>query len=91
VLLLRTLVVALVRSHRLDHERILTCRELVTAAHFDTREQRERFAALSVLAERGLYGVPGKDPPPQQDEVLAAAQALEGQLRAAPVGRGALR
>lgn len=89
VLVLRTLVAALTRSHRLEYERALTCRELVTSALFDTDAQRQHFAALSVLAERGLYGDPGQEPPPQQDAVLAAAQSLEAQLLAPPKAQDA--
>jgi hypothetical protein len=88
VLLLRMLVELLSRSRRLEHERIHTCRELVTSARFDTDVQRERFAALALLAERGLYGAKDQAPAPQQDAVLAEARGLEGQL-GAPAGPGA--
>lgn len=82
VLLLRMLVTVLTRARRLEDERVLTCRELVSSARFDVEGQRERFAALTVLAERGLYGDPLKEPLPHQDAVLAEARPLEAQLRA---------
>jgi hypothetical protein len=84
VMLLRSLVVSLSRSGRLDHERDLTCRELITTAHFDTSTQRELFARVVLFAERALYGDPGQPPPPLSDELLADAQGLTGQLLAAP-------
>lgn len=91
VLLLRALVEALTRAQRLEQERILTCRELVAAARFDTDAQRERFAALTVLAERVLYGEPRTERLPHEEAVLAAAQSLEEQLRvpASPAAEGA--
>jgi hypothetical protein len=87
VLLLRSLVAVLTRSQRLAHERDLTCRELITAARFDTGQQRERFAAVALLAEASLYGPPEQAPPPEQDVVLAEAQGLKGQLLPAGSGR----
>lgn len=91
VLLLRMLVTVLTRARRLEDERVLTCRELVSSARFDVEGQRERFAALTVLAERGLYGDPLKEPPPNQDAVLAEARPLEAQLRAPASPQGVLR
>ena len=55
VLALRLLVGALTRSQRLDRDRNLTCRELVTAAKFDSGTQQEQFKGLAVLAEQALY------------------------------------
>jgi hypothetical protein len=82
VLLLRRLVAVLTTSQRLKHERDLTCRELITTARFDSGAQRERFAALALLAESGLYGRPDQAPPPQQEAVLADAHGLTEQLLA---------
>jgi hypothetical protein len=79
-LLLRTLVAVLTRSRRLEREGALTCRELVTQAHLDTEAQRERFAALALLAERGLYGGEHQTLSPQEHAVLVESQGLEGQL-----------
>jgi hypothetical protein len=91
VLLLRSLVAVLNQSQRLAHERDLTCRELITAARFDTGAQRELFATVAILAERGLYGLPGQAAPPRQDAVLAEARSLEGQLLAPVAGQSAQR
>lgn len=84
VVLLRSLVVALSRSERLAHERDLTCRELITAARFDTSAQREGFARIALLAERALYGDPGLFPQPLGEDVIAGAQGLASQLLAPP-------
>jgi len=56
VLVLHLLVGALARSQRLRRDRNLTCRELVTAARFDSAAQREKFRGLALLAEEALYG-----------------------------------
>jgi hypothetical protein len=55
-LLLRLLVQALVRSGRLSSDRTLTHRELIARAGFDSPDQRQQFAGISLLAERQLYG-----------------------------------
>ncbi len=55
VLALRLLVGALTRSHRLERDRNLTCRELISAARFDSMAQREQFQGLALVAERALY------------------------------------
>jgi hypothetical protein len=89
VLLLRSLVAALTRSRRLDRERDLTCRELITAARFDTSTQRELFGRVSLLAERALYGDPGCPAPLMSEETLAEASGLTGQLLARPHTRPA--
>jgi len=52
--MLRVLVAALTKSHRLERDRDLTCRELITAARFDTTAQREIFASVALLAEQIL-------------------------------------
>ncbi len=57
-ILLRLLVAALTRAHRLEREAIMTCRELIAAARFDNAAQREIFASVALLAEQGLYGDP---------------------------------
>jgi hypothetical protein len=80
VLLLRALVAVLTRSRRLEREGALTCRELVTHAHLDTDAQRQHFAALALLAERGLYGGKDQTLSAQEDTVLVESQRLEGQL-----------
>lgn len=58
VLVLHLLIGALTRSHRLQRDRNLTCRELITAARFDSATQREQFRGLALLAEEALYGEP---------------------------------
>jgi hypothetical protein len=89
VLLLRALVAALSRSRRLQHERVLTCRELVTAARLDSSAQRELFSRVALLAEGSLYGDPGRPAPMLGDEVLAEASILTRQLLAAPHAQSA--
>ena len=84
VVLLRLLVAALTRSHRLGHDRDLTCRELIKAAHLDTTEQLETFATVALLAEQVLYGDPRHAPLPLNDAVMGNARGLYGQLLAAP-------
>lgn len=85
VLLLRSLVAVLARAERLGHERDLTCRELITAARFDTSSQRERFARIALLAEEALYSDPGHHfSQPLTEDAIADARGLAGQLRAAP-------
>ena len=84
VQLLRSLVAALTDSQRLEHERDLTCRELITAARFDSSTQRELFAGIALLAEQALYDDPSHAPPPVNNEVLSGAHALTGQLLTPP-------
>jgi hypothetical protein len=84
--LLRLLVAALTNSHRLERDRDLTCRELITAARFDTTAQREIFASVALLAEQALYGDP--ECKPLNDEKLGqSARGLYGELLAAPAGQ----
>ena len=86
--LLRLLVTALTRSHRLERDRDLTCRELITAARFDTAAQRETFTAVALLAEQMLYDEPGRAP--MNDETLGQrARGLYGELLTAPAGQPA--
>lgn len=83
--LLRLLVDALNRSHRIGRERHLTCREISAQARFDTERQRQDFAQVALLAERELYGptAPARVP----EETLRAAQALHAGLLARPARR----
>ena len=85
--LLRLLVTALTKSHRLERDRDLTCRELINAARFDTPAQREVFATVALLAEQMLYDDP-RHAPPLKDETLGqSARSLYGELLAAPAGQ----
>ena len=79
---LRLLVDALDRSHRIGRERHLTCREISAQARFDTERQRQDFAQVALLAERELYGpiAPTRVP----EKTLRAAQALHARLLARP-------
>jgi hypothetical protein len=86
VILLRLLVEALTRSQRLDRDRVLTCRELITAARFDTAAQREIFARVALLAEQRLYGDPRHESQAPNDDVLGKARGLHGELLAPPAG-----
>lgn len=85
--LLRVLVAALNKSHRLERDRDLTCRELITAACFDTPAQREIFAGVAILAERALYGDPRGTPPSPDEKLHQSARALCAQLLAASAGQ----
>ena len=85
VRLLRLLVEALMRSRRLDHDRDLTCRELIAQARFDDERQRNAFSHIALLAERVLYG-PERAPAQIPDEMVSGARALHAQLLAAPSG-----
>ena len=81
-MLLRMLVATLVQSGRLRAERSLTHRELSARATFDDAGQRESFRRVAALAERTVYG--GHEVPPAEVEpILAAARALDAQLRGA--------
>ncbi len=81
--LLRMLVKTLVQSGRLRTERSLTHRELCARAAFDDAQQRESFRRVAALAERTVYGV-GEVSAAEVDPVVAAARALDAQLRGAP-------
>ncbi len=81
--LLRMLVRTLVQSGRLRTERSLTHRELCARAAFDDAQQRESFRRVAALAERTVYGV-GDVPAAEVEPVVAAARALDAQLRGAP-------
>lgn len=83
VLALRMLMDALRRSRRIERDGGLTCRELVARALFDTAGQRDGFAQVALLAERELYG-PDGSAVELPDELRVSAQALYGQLLAAP-------
>jgi hypothetical protein len=87
--LLRLLVTALTRSHRLERDRDLTCRELITAARFDTAAQRETFTNVALLAEQMLYDEPGRAPAPNDATLGQRARGLYGELLAAPAGQPA--
>ena len=87
--LLRLLVTALTRSHRLERDRDLTCRELITAARFDTAAQRETFTTVALLAEQSLYDEPGRAPAPNDATLSQRARGLYGELLAAPAGQPA--
>lgn len=78
--LLRLLVDALDRSHRIGRERHLTCREITIQARFDTERQRQDFAQVALLAERELYGPTA--PAGVPEATLRAAQALHAGLLA---------
>jgi len=73
VLVLRLLVGALTRSQRLDRDRYLTCRELITAARFDSSTQREQFQGLALRAERALYDDPHASPPTSATSAAGSA------------------
>jgi hypothetical protein len=92
VLLLRALVQALTRAHRLRRDKELTCRELVAEAHFDTARQRRDFQDVALLAERALYGGAHAAPPAIPEQLLLSARVLHDQLLVAPpVAEGAGR
>lgn len=81
-LLLRLLVRALTRSHRLRNDRNLTCRELIAKTRFDNPLQREQFEQVALLAERSLYGGPALSAPGIPDEMLRKARVLHAELLA---------
>jgi len=87
--MLRVLVAALTKSHRLERDRDLTCRELITAARFDTTSQREVFASVALLAEQILYGDPRRTPTLGDRKLGQSARGLYGELLAAPAGQPA--
>jgi hypothetical protein len=80
VILLRLLVTALARCHRLERDGILTCRELISAARFDTPAQRDIFTSVALSAERVLYGDPRRPAAPLHPDLLGNARGLYGQL-----------
>jgi hypothetical protein len=82
-MLLRMLVATLVKSGRLRTERSLTYRELCTRATFDDTQQRECFRRVAALAERTVYGS-GEVSAEEVEPIVAAARALDAQLRGAP-------
>lgn len=82
-LLLRLLVTALTRAHRLERESVMTCRELITAARFDNAAQRDVFSNVALLAEQGLYGNPGHAAARLSAELLSNASGLYTELAAA--------
>ncbi|HEV2442735.1 MAG TPA: hypothetical protein VGT07_09445 [Steroidobacteraceae bacterium] len=79
--ILQLLVDTLTRAHRLRRDRHLTCRELETAARFETEFERDGFARVARLAERELYGPPGATL--LSAEALREAQILHARLLAA--------
>lgn len=85
---LRILIEALRRSRRIERDGNLTCREVLARAVFDTREQREGFAGIALLAERELFG-PRGSPIRVPDELRSSLRALYYELSAAPAGRSA--
>jgi hypothetical protein len=85
--LLRLLVTALTKSHRLERDRDLTCRELITAARFDTPAQREIFSTVALLAEQMLYDNPSRAPPLRDATLGHSARGLYSELLAAPAGQ----
>jgi hypothetical protein len=82
-MLLRMLVATLIKSGRLRTERSLTYRELCTRATFDDTQQRDSFRRVAVLAERVVYGG-GTVSAEEVEPMVAAARALDAQLRGAP-------
>jgi Domain of unknown function (DUF4129) len=81
-MLLRMLVTTLVQSGRLRTERSLTHRELSARAAFDDAAQRESFQRVAALAERTVYGS-HEVSPSEVEPIVAAARALDAQLRGA--------
>ncbi|HEY7639982.1 MAG TPA: hypothetical protein VH814_09675 [Steroidobacteraceae bacterium] len=82
-MLLRMLVATLIKSGRLRTERSLTCRELSARANFDDAQQRDCFRRVATLAERTVYGH-GEVSAEEVEPIVAAARALDAQLRGAP-------
>jgi hypothetical protein len=87
--ILQLLVDTLTRAHRLRRDRHLTCRELETAARFETEFERDGFARVARLAERELYGPPGATL--LSEEALRDAQMLHARLLAAAGAGGDIR
>jgi hypothetical protein len=83
-LLLRLLVQALGESGRLGSDRALTHRELIARAGFDSPDQRQQFAGISLLAERQLYGRGlTAEVDAEFERALRAGRQLYAQLRSA--------
>lgn len=78
--LLRLLIDALTRSRHLERERHLTCRELEAHARLETDIERQGFVGISRLAEREVYGPPGRTVVPE--EILLDMRALRARLLA---------
>lgn len=87
--ILRLLIDVLTRSHRLERERHLTCRELEAQIRLDNEIEREGFVGIARLAERELYGPPGSNPIPE--DTLREARALHDRLLATGAGAAAVR
>jgi hypothetical protein len=83
-ILLRLLVTALTGAHRLERDSIMTCRELITAAHFDNTCQRDIFASVALLAEQVLYGDPRHPPALPDSDLLGSAGGLYRELVGVP-------
>jgi hypothetical protein len=84
--ILRLLVEALTRSHRLERDRHLTCRELEAQARLDDERERANFARVTRLAEREIYGPPGGHLIPE--EILREMKTLHARLCAAAGNAG---
>jgi hypothetical protein len=80
-LLLRLLVERLRSNGQLARDQMLTHRELIARATLDNPIQRQRFAQVSLRAERQLYGGVAPDDP-ALDQVLSEGRALYGELSA---------
>ncbi len=86
--LLRRLVQRLMQTRRLDSERSLTHRELVSRSLFDSDAQRAAFARVARTAESVLYGS-HLGAPEQLAAVLEEGRGLLAQLSAPPPASGA--
>jgi hypothetical protein len=84
--MLRLLVEALTRSHRLERDRHLTCRELEAQARLDDERERANFTRVTRLAEREIYGPPGG--PLIPEEILREMKTLHARLLAAAGNAG---
>lgn len=84
--ILRLLVDALTRSHRLERDRHLTCRELEAQARLDDERERANFTRVARLAEREIYGPPGGHLIPE--EILREMKTLHARLLAAAGNAG---
>jgi len=84
---LRLLIDALTRAHRLERERHLTCRELAVQVRLDTDIERQGFLGITRLAEREVYGPPGSSTVVPED-ILLNMQALRARLLAGAADAG---